>query len=109
MLEPMVVQSEGYERRVKRLLGAMTADLLSRVQQDSGEHDRCVTIVLGWDAPPASVLICSACVTPECLNCHMLLVCFMPAIMYRNIAGRLLASCCPSGCSEVAVAGPITV
>ena len=38
----MVVQGEGYERRIKRLLGAMTADLLSRVQQDSGEHDRSV-------------------------------------------------------------------
>lgn len=46
MLEPMVVQSDGYERRVKRLLGAMTADLLSRVQQDSGEHDRCVMSTL---------------------------------------------------------------
>ena len=36
----MVVQTAGYEARARRLLGAMTADLLSRAQQDSGEHDR---------------------------------------------------------------------
>ena len=41
MLEPMVVQHENYQKRVTRLLGAMTADLLSRVQQDSADYDRC--------------------------------------------------------------------
>lgn len=40
MLEPLVIQHASFQKRLTRLLGAMTADLLGRVQTDSADNDR---------------------------------------------------------------------